>query len=195
MKIGIDFDDVINEFTDSLMEFYHKKYGKKVTRDQILIWDWGLYWGISREEATKRVDEFHETNIIDNLIPLKYAINSLKKLMKSHELFIITGRPIRFKSKVDSWLQHHLNNSLNVIHAGEWHKGQAATKAEICKDLNIPILLEDAPNTAKEVAEAGVNVILFDKPWNKNIAHERITRVVNWKEALKAINILKTKIS
>ena len=62
MKIGIDFDDVITEFTDSLMEFYHKKYGKKVVRDEIKEWDWGLYWGISREEATNRVDEFHETH-------------------------------------------------------------------------------------------------------------------------------------
>jgi len=55
MKIGIDFDDVVAEFTESLMDYYNKKYGKKVSKEEILIWDWGLYWGIPREEAIKRV--------------------------------------------------------------------------------------------------------------------------------------------
>ena len=47
MNIGIDFDDVVTEFTDSLMEFYNGKYGKKVVRDEIKEWEWGLYWGIT----------------------------------------------------------------------------------------------------------------------------------------------------
>ena len=188
MNIGIDFDDVITEFTDALMDFYHEKYGKKVLRDEIKEWDWGLYWGIPRDEATKRVDEFHENHSIEKVTPLKDAISYLKNLMKNHKIFIITGRLIRFKTKVESWLKNHIDDEIKVIHAGEGHKGQASSKAEICKELNIPILLEDAPNTAKDCAINGIKVILFNKPWNRKISHKNIIRVENWKEAMDKIN-------
>jgi|SRR3989344_3702307 len=190
MKIGIDFDDVINEFTDSLMDFYHKKYGKKVVREEIKNWDWGLYWGIDREEATKRVDEFHATHNLEDIKPLENALESLKLLMKTHEVIIITGRPVRFKQKVQSWLKNKINEELEIIHAGEWHKGQGASKAEICKKLDIPLLLEDAPDTAMDCANNGINVILFNKPWNHEVKHKLIFRVENWKEAMKEISDL-----
>jgi len=188
MKIGIDFDDVITEFTDPLMSFYHEKYGKKVGRDEIKEWDWGLYWGIPKEEADKRVNEFHELHSIKNVNPLENAVSSLKKLIKNNELFIITGRPIIFKSKVESWLKHHIENELRIIHAGEWHSGQAASKSDICKELNISVLLEDAPNTAVDCANKGIRVILFDKPWNQKVKHNNVIRVKNWKNALREIN-------
>lgn len=190
MKIGVDFDDVVTEFTDSLMEFYHKKYGKKVKRGEIKEWDWGLYWGISRELATKKVDEFHETHSVENVRPLEGAIISLKKLIKCNEVIIITGRPIRFKLKVETWLQHHIKGKLTIIHAGEWHKHQAASKADICKELGIPVILEDAPNTALDCAKEGIKVLLFDKPWNKNVKHENIIRVKSWKDAINELSKL-----
>lgn len=184
MNIGIDFDDVITEFTDPLMNFYHKKYGKKVLKDEIKQWDWGIYWGISKEQADIRVNEFHEIHDEKIVNPLKDAIISLKKLMKNNKLFIITGRPVKFKSKAEEWLKHHIKEELKVISAGEWHKGQASTKADICKDLEIPILLEDAPHTAIDCAKKGIKVILFNKPWNQSVVHDNIVRVNNWKEAL-----------
>ncbi len=188
MKIGLDFDDVITEFTDSLMKFYHKKYGKKVIKDQIKQWNWGLYWGISREEATRRVDEFHETHKVEDILPLDKAIDSINELMERHDVLIITGKPVRFKHRVEEWLQHYLGKKLEVIHAGEWHKGQAATKAEICKELGVKVLLEDSGETALDCANSGIKVLLFDKPWNKQFKHKNIQRVKNWEEAIKDIN-------
>ncbi len=188
MEIAIDFDDVIVEFTDSLMDYYHKRYNKKVIKDQILVWDWSLYWGISREEAIKRVDEFHENHPAKDLLPLENALESLNNLMKNHKIVIITGRPIRFKHKVEEWLNHHLKNKLEIICAGEFHKGQAASKAEICKERKINLLLEDSGETALKCAEKNIKVILFDKPWNKKYNHKNIFRVNNWKEAIQHID-------
>ena|SRR3989344_6564989 len=160
MKIGIDFDDVVAEFTESLMDYYNKKYGKKVSKEEILIWDWGLYWGIPREEAIKRVNIFHETYKVEDIFPLEKAIDSLNEIMIKHKVIIITGRPVRFKHRVEEWLQHHLKRRLEVIRAGEFHKGQAATKAEICKELGIEVLLEDSGETALDCANSEIKVLL-----------------------------------
>ena len=187
MNIGIDFDDVITNFTDPLMDYHNKKYGTNATREQILEWNWGVYWGVEKEEADKRVNEFHQIHSPDNIIPMQDAISSLKKLMKNNKIFIITGRPIQFKSKTEEWLKHHIEEDIEIIFAGEWHKTQGASKAAICKKMNIPVLLEDAPTTAMDCADQGIKVILFNNPWNNKLKHENIIRVNNWKEAVKII--------
>jgi len=80
--------------------------------------------------------------------------------MIKHKVIIITGRPVRFKHRVEEWLQHHLKRRLEVIRAGEFHKGQAATKAEICKELGIEVLLEDSGETALDCANSEIKVLL-----------------------------------
>ena len=59
------------------------------------------------------------------------------------------------------------------------------TKGELCKDLNVDLMIEDDPKYAEDCALKGINVLLLDKPWNQNcIEHENIIRVKNWKEIL-----------
>lgn len=187
MKIGLDFDDVIVNFFDNLLNWHNKNYNRSDKIEHFKEFSWSPVWGVSREEAIKRVDIFHETHNVKEVMPLEDAISSLKELAEENELIIITGRPVRFKHRVEEWLTHHLGKKLEVIHAGEFHKNQAASKAEICKEKNIPVLLEDAPQTAIDCANFGIKVILFDNPWNQNVSHENITRVKSWKEAMIAI--------
>lgn len=191
MKIGLDLDDVTVDFFQALLNYYNKKYERNDKPNDFKEFKWWPVWRISREEAIRRVDEFHETHNIKDIKPIEGAIDSVNKLIEYNELFIITSRPIRFKSKVESWIKHHLNKEIKVIHAGDFHKGQSATKAEICKELGIEIMIEDAGETASDCAENGTKVLLFDKSWNKKVEHKNITRVKNWKEVLKIIKNFK----
>ena len=192
MKIGLDLDEVIADFFDALLKFYHKKTGKLYSKEEFKEFKWWPQIGATREEAIKIVDEFHETNDLDDVKPLEHAAESIRHLLKNNKLIIITGRPSRFKSKVEKWIEHHFGDvKIEVIHAGDFHKGQATSKAEICKALKIPVLLEDVPETALECANAGIKVVLFDMPWNHNVKHKNITRVKNWLEALEVIEHFK----
>ncbi len=192
MKIGIDLDDVTADFFNPLLEWHNEKYNRSDKREEFKEFAWYPIWQISREEAIKRVDEFHETHKIEEVKPLKGAINSINKLSKDNELFIITGRPIRFKSRAEQWIKYHTKKEIPIINAGEFHKGQAASKAEICKELEISILLEDAPETALDCANQGIKVILFNNSWNQEVHHKNIIRVKSWKEAFKAITKINT---
>lgn len=194
MKIGIDFDDIVIDFFTYLLDWHNKKYNRNDKKQDFKIFDWGPVWQVSKEENIRRVNEFHETQDIKNILPMKDAVPSLKFLENKHELIIVTGRPSKFGEKVEIWLEHYLGKKLKIIHAGESvHKGKAATKAEICLQNGISILIEDAPKTALDCANSGINVILFDNTWNKNTKHKNITRVKGWKGALKVINNLENK--
>ena len=65
---------------------------------------------------------------------------------------------------------------------------QASTKAEICSELGIKVILEDSGETAIECAQKNISVILFDKPWNKIHKHKKIVRVKEWQEAMRALS-------
>ena len=187
MKIGIDFDDVTIEFFDALLEWHNKKYNRSNKKEEFTEFNWGPPWQLYKEQVIGRVNQFHDSHKVEEFLPLEDAIPSLKELLKKHEVIVVTGRPLKYNSKVVDWFKHHLKRKLEIIHAGEFIKGQAATKAEICKENGISILLEDGPETALNCANSGVKVILFDNPWNKNTKHKNITHVNGWKEAMKEI--------
>ena len=193
MKIGIDLDEVIVDFMDALLKFYYEKTGRLHKKEEFLENKWWPVWGITREEAIKITDEFHETHILAEVKPIKNAVKHIQELLtKEDELFVITARPSRFQKKAEEWINHHLEtNKIKVFPAGDFYKGQAANKAEICNEQGIKIMLEDSGDTALECADSGIKVLLFDQPWNKDIHHENIVRVNGWEEAGEEINKLK----
>lgn len=73
-------------------------------------------------------------------------------------------------------------------------RDNSKSKAEICKEIQADILIEDNLKYAQQVAQAGIKVLLFDYPWNQSSnLNPLIIRVCGWKEALNFINSLKIK--
>ena len=94
-----------------------------------------------------------------------------------------------------SWMNKHFQSSgLNIIHTGKFQDEMAKSKYDICKELGISLILEDNKKTSLECATNGMDVILFDQPWNQGLTHKNITRVKDWKEAMSAFNKL-TKLN
>ncbi len=191
-KIAFDLDEVIADFMDALLQFYYKKKGKLHSKEEFLEYKWWPVWGMEKDEAVKLVDEFHDTHKLDDVKLAEGALESITRMLNDkHELFVITARPVRFKEKVESWIRHHLKtDNIKVIHSGDFHKSQAASKAEICNELGIKLLLEDSGETALDCAKKGIQVILFDKPWNQTVKNPDIHRVHNWSQAIVELSAL-----
>ncbi len=192
MNIGIDLDEVIADFMSALLNFYYKKTGKLHSKEEFKEYKWWPVWGVSREEAIKITDEFHEAHNVKDIKTIENSIKGINLLLeKGDNLIVITARPIRYKQKVEEWIYFYLGKKLEIIHSGDFHKGQAVSKSEICNNLGIKAILEDSGETALDCAKNGIRVILFDKPWNKKFKHENIIRVKDWDEAIKKIEILR----
>ncbi|MEK6892618.1 MAG: hypothetical protein AABX07_00260 [Nanoarchaeota archaeon] len=194
MKIGLDFDEVIVEFIEQILRFYHLKTGKKIEKKNFHSYDfWEVGIGATREEAIQIVDEFHDSALFDEIMPIEKAVQSVNYLLDKNEVFIITSRPISFKEKTERWIKKHLGKSPIVVYSGDFHTGQGKTKLSICKELGIKLIVEDAGKYALECANGGLKVILFDKPWNQGVENKNIIRVNNWLEALKEIDTITLK--
>jgi len=188
MHIGLDLDEVVAEFFDEVIKFYHKKTGELHKKENMKSYNFWELWDISREEAVNLIEDFHENHNVDTITPVEKAIESVNHLLTKNKITIITARPSKFKHKVESWLNKHFPEAnLEVIYASGFHGNQYKTKPQICKDINVDLIIEDSLQTAKECATKGIKVILFDKPWNQSQEQENITRVFHWPQAVKEI--------
>ena len=63
---------------------------------------------------------------------------------------------------------------------------------EFCKEAKSVLHIEDNLTYAEEIANAGINVILFDYPWNrKENLNPLIRRVSSWIEVIPLIREMK----
>jgi len=61
-------------------------------------------------------------------------------------------------------------------------QGSAAYKTRLALELRLEVFCEDDDLISHSLAEAGVRVLLFDHPWNREVEHPRVTRVNGWSE-------------
>lgn len=195
MKIGIDLDEVVVDFLEGLLDFYHRVVGKRFRREEFSSYDFWETWGGTREEAIEITDKFHQSEHFENIVPIEGAIDSIKRLSEKHEIFFITSRPGFWKEKTSNWLKKYFpKGNFKIIFSGDFHD-QGRTKAEICEELEIPLMFEDNKHYALSCAERGIKVILFDKPWNKGFEHENLVRVHSWEEAVREVEKLDNPLS
>ena len=195
MKIAIDLDDVTIDFVNDLLSFYNQKSGKSIRKEDVKTYNFWDVWGGTREEAVEIVNDFHDSDHFHKLKPVSEAIESIRELSKEHEIFFITARPIHQKEKTEKWIKKHLSEtSINLIFTGKFHNPEKSkSKAEVCKELEIKLILEDSWNNAKECLDLGIKVILFTQPWNLSFNDSRMRRVNVWKEAMKLIENYKNQ--
>lgn len=201
MKIGIDIDNVIANFNDTLLKEY-LKHDKELRNTGIInekpeyirkgMFDW------SEDEESV----FYNTNIeriAKELEPIKDSSYYIKKLKEDgHEIYIITGRnngeySDPHQMTID-WLEKHNIIYDKLILTNAYNSKE---KADICIENDISIMIDDSSRICKEIDKAGIKALLMDTPYNKQT--DTITRVQNWQEVYEYIskfkNSNKTKLS
>jgi uncharacterized HAD superfamily protein len=189
MKIGIDIDEVVVEFVRGYIKILARK-GIAAEYEKTHSYNFWESYPITRDEAIKFADELFESEYFDTLELVSGAKEAINKLEKNNELFFITSRPNYIKIKTQKFIEEHFPNSnISLIFSGDFHKSNGKTKAEICKDLGIKILIEDNKKYALECANNGIKTFLINKPWNKNPGfHENLIKVNSWPEILRHLN-------
>lgn len=189
-KIAVDLDEVICEHLEKLLEFYNHKYNKNLSRKNFFTYDFWKVWGGTLKEAKKIVQNFYESEMFNDTLAVDGAIEGIEQLAQKNQVYIITARPERWREKTEKWIKKYLPKfKTKVIYTSDYHVNSQA-KSQICKDLNIDLIIEDRSKFAKECAGAGIKVILLDKPWNQKLKENKnITRVYSWPEILDKLNI------
>lgn len=191
MRIGIDFDDVISHTSQPLSQAISKHFGVDIDLNTTTTYQ--IEQIINKdsqqvERAFEKIGKYYSFH--KQLSILKNCKSTLKRLKRAgHSLFVISARSTWLLPYSTVWLKYHgiLSLITALIHRPE-DKKKGNFKAVIAKELNLHLLIEDALLYALPVAKAGVPVILFDAPHNRQEKlPKNIYRIKGWHEVPKII--------
>lgn len=197
MKIGIDIDNVISNFNDTLLTEY-LLHDKELRNSGIInknadyirkgMFDW------NENEETN----FYKNNIeriAKKLGVIEGAKEYIDKLHDDgHIICIITGRDngeyTEPYSMTKKWLEDNNIYYDDLILTDAYDK-HAKTKQ--CLEHNIDIMIDDSVSICSDCVENGITTILMDTPYNR---YSNIQRVKSWKEFYRyVLNYKKDKIN
>ncbi len=189
MKIGCDLDDVVVQWFSSFLKFFNPSQGTSYTlKDMTDFRLWTVGIGRTKQEAIEFVDRFYESEYFENIPFVEGAEEGLRLLDSKDRLIFITSRSERYKPKTNALITSRLKKDIACLFfSGDFSQNGRKTKAEICVEEGVEHYIEDCLDYANSVAEKGVSVSLFDKPWNQGDFVEGVKRVYNWKEILKHV--------
>lgn len=188
--IAVDMDDVVIETSGLIIDYVNKTYNAGVTIDGFYSTDPALWGAPDVQTASRRVNEFLETEEYIESPPMQEAIHALRGLDRVHNLYIVTGRPDYTELATRKWLKTHAPDLFeDVVFTDFFDPEKVRTKGDVCRELGATVLVDDHPEHCKSALERGVRPLLFGNyPWNTDIdVPEGITRVAHWPDVEKLL--------
>lgn len=195
MKIGIDIDNCISNFDDTLLKEY-LKHDKKLRNTGIINENAELFRKGMFDWSEEEEKEFYNSNIetfAKQLKPLEDAPSYIRKLKNDgHEIYIITGRnngeytdPHELTT---NWLKKYdiIYDKLIFTNAYDKH-----AKTEVCLENNINIMIEDSTQISLDLISNGINVLTMNTRYNRQ--NQDLERVSSWKEIYEKISNINEK--
>lgn len=194
MKIGIDLDDVIAVCAVPYLRAFAERFGVDLPDEREVGWHLLDKNPVAPEQRDRFRVELYDSGFFGELDVYADCPAVLERMVDAgHELYFITARAERRRVVTETWLREkdliryakavHLRPQGDFVPTvrGRYDaRGSAAWKLRVAKDLRLEVFCEDDVVIARTLAEAGIRVFLFEQPWNRELAHERIERVSGW---------------
>lgn len=189
-KIVIDLDDTLVPTVEVMI--------KKLLLENKSSWFKGYHSleDLSFEERTafyKYIRQTLNNQEIKKLKPIPGAKTVIRKLVKEHELYIITGRTIDVKNHTHQWVKEYFPNTFKEIIFSEYHKSEefVKNKGELCKQYGIDLIVDDNKNYIMDCYKYNIKTIVFDYknsyPWSKSKYPKEIKIAKDWKTVYEII--------
>ena len=188
-RIGLDLDETLAESCLDMLYQLHGFWQLQGIQsfEQIDSFDWGTFPSCTWSQ--ERMFQFFRSHHLTHVRPVTHAVTGVLELFQNNkDISIITARNEHdHKSDTIRWLNlyfpeiHH-----SMIHFANHSAWDAKTKSEICKRMNVTMMIDDALHNAEDLVNNGICCILLEKPWNRNsdFTHPNLHRVTNWQEII-----------
>jgi len=179
-KIGVDIDGVVANLNDKLLElaneihYYPKKLKKELKASDIITFDYTECTPLNNEDMKEIFKVLETEKALLELNPLKDAQKVINYLHKFFDVYFITSRAKYYtnaKEQTFEWFDKH---KITYAQSNFFFDNK---KAELSKKLGISIFIEDRAETALELAENNIDVLLLNYPWNNDPKQELIQKI------------------
>jgi 5'(3')-deoxyribonucleotidase len=160
VRLGIDLDGVVADFTKGWIDFYNRDFGTQLTPDQVVTWN-----GMTEITHFEKMSEFWRwssdldgRSLFWHLEPFPGAIEALHRLHEDgHEIVILTMKPSFAREDTHEWIVS---------------QGIPTTEVHIRDDkwrIDCDVYLDDAPRVLRDLATHRPDRLIcrYVRPWNR----------------------------
>lgn len=188
-RIAVDCDDVIVPTAELVIRYYNRTYDSQITLADFYSHDLKVWNAPDETTAIRRIDKYLETKEFQQAKPFKEAIQAIRLLSKYHDLHIVTGRSDFLAEATNDMLEQYFPDIFQSVEFTDFFGKSPRSKAEVCRELNADLLIDDHRHHAEVVAKCGIEVFLFGSyPWNEGeLVLPNIRRVQGWGETIELL--------
>ncbi len=156
-RVAIDVDEVLVKFLYPMAKFHYKTIRKpKYSYVYRQIFD------IDETESQKMVREFYMSKDFMELTPIKNSQLAMYKLRaNTKKMYILTGRQEVVRDETETWIQHYFPGIFDDVILTNSYTPNEIRKIDICRALNIGLLIDDNKGICDECIEDGVKALNF----------------------------------
>lgn len=189
IKIGVDCDGILADFSKSFSKVLNEMYGDHipiVSDPEVKHWDWYKWFPISREEAKKGFETIHTIpdfwEEIHLLIDRTTMERFVEKIGKNPQIdtYFITSRSssgnVSAAQQTWRWLRKHGWPHPHVIADPQ--------KGLIANALGLKYMVDDSGRNCLDLVEKAPHckVYMLDALHNRDIHHDKIRRIYDLNE-------------
>jgi len=181
MRIGVDIDGVVCDSYPSWLGELNRHYGKEIK--ELHSYEMHLLFEVPYED----MNNFFVENV-EHLFTVPQPMPGVKKALeiirREHQVYLVTARRPEEEEITRKWLVAHEIPFDELMMVGDRRKW------DVCKEHKLEMFIEDYAGNAIGIAQAGLPVIIFDAPYNRDQLPDGIKRCYNWGQVLQRIKEL-----
>lgn len=203
MKLGVDLDDVTAVCAVPYLRKFAERFGVELPDESEMGWHILDRSEVAAAERDRFRLDLYDSPFFGELEVYPECPAVLERLVaKGHELYFITARAEKRRMITETWLREKgLMDYAKGVHLkprgdftppmpGRYDaKSSAIYKWRLACDLGLDAFCEDDETISRTLAEGGIRVFLFDRPWNRALEHENVTRVRDWEDVAREVGV------
>ena len=156
-RVAIDIDEVLVPFLSSMAKYHNKSISK--TRYSYVYRD---IFDITEEESQKMVQEFYKSQAFTWLVPMRGAQRAMYNLRRcTDKMYIVTGRQDTVREETEDWIDTFFPNIFDDVILTNSYTPHEVKKSDICRALNIGLIIDDNKGICDQCIEAGTDALNF----------------------------------
>lgn len=181
----VDIDDVVADTTPAIVELARARLGARVRFDDMTAFSLAESLSLDPAQYVSLMEWVHEDAFLGGLEPRSGAVEELQRLRgRGCRLMMVTGRDPVARAVTKSWLTRWEVPWDDVVIVDKYgrYPGSDALPLEALKDMEFDLAIEDSLSTARHLGGLGREVLLVDRPWNRNAQDlpSCVRRVNDW---------------
>jgi|TARA_B100001094_G_scaffold333456_1_gene412796 5'(3')-deoxyribonucleotidase len=183
-KLAVDMDEVLLELLRPMARWK----GQKLPTTPKYKYLYREIFTVSEQESQKILHDFYRSRDFYYLKPIEGSQYAMTKLRKQcDKMYILTGRQDIVRDTTENWVDTYFPGLFDDVILTNSFTPNEVKKVDICRSLNIGLIIDDSEDNCLQCIESGMDAINFVGeevyPWCK----ESDISLKGWKQ--KVLNV------